>query len=111
MTTGMATREYTVSVVMAVLDAFRGELGFEGTAAVGELFNPCFDGTEHSLLNIAVRITKGRVVEDTQDIIDDLICIEAGVFESVEDTGDDELDHGRSNFTSGTIEDIGEVIF
>lgn len=54
--------------------------------AAGVLVSPLLDSLEHVTLDLDMIVPSSRVVESTQDIVDDFVDRYASVFPSIEDT-------------------------
>lgn len=71
-------------VVVAFLDGARGQELVE-LAAVGGLLGPSADGVEHFALDLDAVVADGGVVEGAEDVVDDFVDGDAGVFPGVDD--------------------------
>lgn len=83
-TAGSGTAARGEDVVLVVLDGVRREEVVEAVA-VGRLLRPLADRLEHLALNLDGLVARGWVVEGAQDIVDDLVDGDRGVFPGVHD--------------------------
>lgn len=97
-------------VVVPSFHTLRTEDSVKITTAVWTRTSPILNNREHVLLDFAVRIADGRVVEGTKDIVKYLILGYIWMIEGVDDTRCDVLENTSSNFTRGLVQDIAEVV-
>jgi hypothetical protein len=72
------------NVVLMILDRVGGEKVSKLVAA-GVLVSPLLDSLEHVTLDLDMIIASSGVVERTEDVVNDLVNRDAGVFPSIED--------------------------
>lgn len=71
-------------VVLVVADGLGGQEMVE-VVAVGCLVGPLSDCVEHVLLNGHALVADGGVVEGAEDVVDDFVDGDVGIFPGVED--------------------------
>lgn len=62
-------------------------------------------------MHLGIRIPESGVVEDLDDVVEDLLYGDRGVFPSVHDARDDVLHDCDGDFPCGLVEDVGKVVF
>lgn len=68
--------------------------------AAGVLVSPLLDSLEHVTLDLDMIVPSSRVVESTQDIVNDFVDRYASVFPSIEDTRNCILENGSGDTSS-----------
>lgn len=79
-----AARALMQDVVLMVADGLGGEQMVE-VVAVGRLLCPLADGVEHLLVDLDALVAQSGVVECAEDVVDDFVDGDVGVFPGVED--------------------------
>lgn len=72
------------NVVLMILDRVGGEK-MSKLVAAGVLVGPLLDSLEHVTLDLDMVVASSRVVERTEDVVDDFVDRDPSVFPSIED--------------------------
>ena len=84
---------------------------FEIGTTVRLFVRPLLNNVEHLGVKVAMWVAICGMMEDTRDIVEDLVEWNVGVFPSEQNTRRDVLEDSRSNLTCWLVEDIAEMIF
>lgn len=87
------------NVVLMVLDRVGGEK-MSKLVAAGVLVGPLLDSLEHVTLDLDMIVPSSRVVESTEDVVNDFVDRNASVFPSIEDAGNGVLENGGGDTSS-----------
>ena len=96
--------------VLARPDALGAKDVIEAGATVGTSVDPLFDGFEHGAVGIATHVTEGRMVEDVQAVVQDLVFGDVDMLPSVEHARGDIFQDCRGHVAGGFVEDVGEMV-
>lgn len=98
-------------VVITVLDTLLAQLAGQVLLFLARLaVPPLAHNIKHSLLANLVLLTEGRVMEDLEDVVDNLINVLAAVFPSIDDAWNDKSNAILGDLAGDWVEDVGKVI-
>lgn len=98
-------------MVFALSYALGREQYVEVRSAIWSRTCPALDRTEHVSVQLAMMIPNCWVMEDSGNIIEDLLHRNVGVLPCIDYTWRDILENSGRDLTSRLVEDIGKVIF
>lgn len=96
-------------VIFTCFDALAAEYGVEIRALPAT--SPAFDDGEHGVVDLAAMVTSSWVVENTDDVVEDLVERDVRVFPCVENAGCDILEDSGGDLTGWFVKDVGEMVF
>lgn len=92
------------AVVVSSLYGFRRQDVVQVFAVV--VVRPVLDDLEHIVVDLAVRVANGWVVEHADDIVQDLVDGDVGVVPGVDDAGRDVLQDGDGDLASRCVQNV-----